>query len=252
MNGDNDAHKADFLNMNVGFITVATGKYVEFLGKLVPSLFNHVLSKHDVAIFIFTDSNIDHLTSKYKAIKINHKKLGWPLDTLMRFHAICSHEEKLAFQDVLYYIDADMEAVASVGDEILPDNDLVAVLHPGYVNSREKPYERNLISTAYVERGKISDYYQGCLYGGMKTKFLDMCHTLKANIDRDFKKGYIARWHDESHINRYFIDHPPKSLPPMYAYPEILIVDEFQKRAYNIPPDMKIVHLLKDHAQYQT
>lgn len=237
---------------NIGFITIATGKYIEFLDRLVPSVFKYVLNKHNITMFIFTDGNIDHLIPRDRIIKIDYKRLGWPLDTLMRFHAICDNEESMISQDILFYIDADMETVDSVGDEILPDNDLVAVLHPGYINSVEKPYERNIISTACVENGINANYYQGCLYGGLKDKFLEMCHTLKDNIDEDFKKDHIAIWHDESHINKYFIDHPPKSLPPMYAYPEILIVDEFQRKSYNIPADMKIIHLLKNHAMYQT
>ena len=49
-----------------------------------------------------------------------------------------------------------------------------------------------------------------------------MVGQLATNVNRDLHKNHIAVWHDESHLNRYFIDHPPKTLSPSYSYPERL------------------------------
>ena len=45
-----------------------------------------------------------------------------------------------------------------------------------------------------------------------------MALTIERNIKKDMKEHrYIAVWHDESHLNRYLIDHPPtKLLSPEY------------------------------------
>jgi histo-blood group ABO system transferase len=48
-----------------------------------------------------------------------------------------------------------------------------------------------------------------------------MAHYMQENIKADLAKNIIAIWHDESHLNRYFIDNKPtKILSPSYCYPE--------------------------------
>ena len=48
-----------------------------------------------------------------------------------------------------------------------------------------------------------------------------MIAELEKRIDEDEAHGVIAKWHDESQLNRYIIDHPAyRILTPSYAYPE--------------------------------
>ena len=47
-----------------------------------------------------------------------------------------------------------------------------------------------------------------------------MAETLRHNIDADSAENFIAVWHDESHMNRYFVDHPTLMLSRLYAYPQ--------------------------------
>ena len=47
-----------------------------------------------------------------------------------------------------------------------------------------------------------------------------MCEVLNNNINEDLKKGIIAVWHDESHLNSYLVDKKVKLLNPSYGYPE--------------------------------
>ena len=47
-----------------------------------------------------------------------------------------------------------------------------------------------------------------------------MIDELDRNVSIDLEKDIIAIWHDESHMNRYFVDNKPKTLKPNYAYPE--------------------------------
>ncbi len=64
-----------------------------------------------------------------------------------------------------------------------------------------------------------------------------MSQAIETNIDSDLNKGIIAVWHDESHLNRYFIDHPPtKILCPSYCYYE----------RTNLPFSKKIITVDKD------
>ena len=113
------------------------------------------------------------------------------------------------------------------------------------------PYERRKISEAYVDiNGEM--YWQGCLWGGQGKQVIQLCETLASRVDKDLKKDVIAEWHDESHLNKFFIENQERvySLGPEYAFPEAYYSDP--DRMYNYPhidPDKKkIVHLLKNNS----
>ena len=76
---------------------------------------------------------------------------GFP--TLNRYKTILSQRELLEQFDYLYYMDVDMLAVDTIGDEIL--GDLVAVQHPGFIGKVGTP-ERRSRSAASGGRG-LSD-----------------------------------------------------------------------------------------------
>jgi Glycosyltransferase family 6 len=112
-----------------------------------------------------------------------------------------------------------------VGKEILPgkENDyLIGVNHPCFYNkmNSEFSYERRENSTAYIPYGSGKSYFQGCISGGRAEEYLIMSKEIQENIDIDLKNEVVAIWHDESHLNKYFLNRKPKILPPSYAYPE--------------------------------
>ncbi len=99
-------------------------------------------------------------------------------------------------------------------------------------------YDENPKSKACVSKNEGHIYYYGGFNGGSTDQFLAMSNCLKTNIDADLQNDVIALWHDESHLNRYFIDHPPAIvLSPSYSYPE----------KWNLPFEKKILALKKDH-----
>jgi hypothetical protein len=49
-------------------------------------------------------------------------------------------------------------------------------------------------------------YYQGCLWGGKVPDVLEMIEELESRVNEDLKNNVIAVWHDESHMNKYFIE----------------------------------------------
>ena len=56
--------------------------------------------------------------------------------------------------------------------------------------------------------------------GGTSAAFLEMARTLNKAIEEDLKKNVIARWHDESHLNRYIVDRDDyRLLNSEYCYP---------------------------------
>lgn len=142
---------------------------------------------------------------------------GWPAATLYRYHVILENAEQLQY-DYLYLSDADMRFEAPAGEKILAP--LVGTLHPGYVHRRSGlPYEERPESAAFVPSGHT--YYAGGFVGGEREAFLDLARKIAFAIDEDDRNGILARWHDESHLNRVFSESPPDmALPPSYSYPD--------------------------------
>jgi histo-blood group ABO system transferase len=204
----------------VGLLIIATNKYIDFAINLIKSADEYFLPNQDVEYFLFTnhqDLKIDSCR-KVNLIKTSHKP--WPWMTLGRYEIFYSKKQKLLQQDYLFYCDADMRFCDMVGDEILSKR--VATQHPGYFNTRGTP-ETNPNSLACVFEFENMQYFAGGFNGGESVEYIKMSEILSNNINEDLKKNIIAVWHDESHINRYFIDNPPtKILDPGYCYGESL------------------------------
>lgn len=227
--------------MKIGILIIATGKYTKFIPPLYKSIKKHFFKKEDVNLFVFTDGNIPE---NEKIIKIYQEHLGWPHATLKRFEIFNKHKEILSKMDYLFYCDADMLFVSDVNKEILPEKDsngLVGVIHPGFYNKNKSlyTYERNEKSLAYISFNEGEMYYAGGFNGGTSESFLKMSKNLSNNIQKDLENNIIAVWHDESHLNRYFIDNIPKKLSPSYCYPE----------SWNLPFDKKLLALDKNHTE---
>ncbi len=223
----------------VGLLVMATGKYTYFLDKLFVSADQFFLSNHDCTYFVFTDGQVpesDHV------VRIEQKRLGWPYDTMMRFKVYYDSSAQFKDFDYLFACDADMLFIDTVGDEILGDR--VATQHPGFSlpYQRHDDYERNRASTACVYENEGHYYFAGGFYGGSTQEFLQMAYNCAQNITIDLSHNIIAQWHDESHLNRYFIDYPPTViLSPSYCYPDL----------WDLPFDRKLLALTKNHAEFR-
>lgn len=171
---------------------------------------------HDVTYFVFTDG--EKLLEAKDVIKIRQENFGWPYVTLKRFQVYEEHAKLFEKMDYLFAIDADLIFVAPVGEEML--SNLVATQHPAFVKKRGD-YENKKISAAYVGPHEGKHYFSCSLYGGRKNEFLNLVKEARKCVDADLEKKFISRWHDQSYLNRYLVDHPPtRILNPSYCYPE--------------------------------
>jgi hypothetical protein len=142
---------------------------------------------------------------------------GYPNETLFRYHTFLREEWLLQKYDRLYYVDSDMLFVAPISEEEIFADGITAVQHPSYVGGLGTP-ETRPESTAYLPEPRI--YFAGGFIGGLTTDFLDMAGAIDEKIAIDNHHGIMAKYHDESHLNRYLFDHPPaKVLTPSFCYP---------------------------------
>ena len=74
---------------------------------------------------------------------------------------------------------------------------------------------------------------------------VELVKELDRRTKVDEANGIIAKWHDESQINKYFIERKRlvHTLDPCYAHPEVF--DSM------MPDEPKIVHLAKENSEYQ-
>jgi len=221
--------------MKIGLLIIATNKYVDFLQPLISSADEFFLPNKDVTYFVFTNTDIDIKSKRnIKKIEVAHRE--WPWMTLGRYKIFTENSSYLSDMNYLYYCDADMRFENIVSDEIL--SDLVATQHHGYYMTRGTP-ETRPESLACVYDNEDMQYFAGGFNGGTLESYLKMAKKLSDNIDTDYSKGIIAIWHDESHINRYFIDNKPTLiLNPSYCYYENSTDARFEK---------KLIALIKNH-----
>lgn len=212
--------------MRIAHLIIATGpKYHQYVNPLIESA-NKFFVPHDT--ILWTDGPF---ASQSGFTVIRQPYLGFPKETLHRYHTFLAQAELIRGYDMVFYSDVDMLFVAPVELGTIASNGITATLHPGYVVTRTHPKwgltqtsgtpERNHQSAAYIPKGANNSYYCGGFNGGESNAFLRMSHEIRRMVDQDHDNGFTAVWHDESHLNRYLFDHPPaKVLSPSFCYPE--------------------------------
>ena len=216
--------------IKVGILYVCTGKYVTFWEDFFKSAEAKLLTECEKHYFIFTDAGAVFGEENCNRIhRIYQENLGWPGNTLYRYHIFCRNSDVLQNMDYLFFINANVIVNEKVREEeFLPvDEALLFVQHPLFYNkpSYDFTYERRKKSTAYIPFGEGSVYICGGCNGGKTADYMKMAHHIAENVDIDDKNGVVAIWHDESHINRYLVDCqknniPYKILDPGYCYPD--------------------------------
>lgn len=219
--------------MNVAIIVVATGPYIKFFRKLYASIEKYFLPGVQKTVILFTDSK-EEWGPRVQIVPA--LQLPWPLPSLLRFDRFA--QLNLSSYDYVYYLDADQEIVSEIGQEIFTvKGQLVGVVHPFSPNQNSWLFETDSKSEAYCNPMLVSTYYHASFFGGHTEDFVSMAKVCARNIAKDLSHLFIARWFDESHLNKYFAIHPPKALPSTYSYPSYALVDN---------PEKKIIHYAKD------
>jgi histo-blood group ABO system transferase len=206
--------------MKICIVTIATNKYIQFVERLLNDVDQYFLNGHDIECLLFTDHEVE-ASDNVKVSQISHKP--WPEPALKKYNYINSQSEYLKKFDYIYLFDSDVGILDNVGDEVLQE--LVGVLHPYKIMESKEiyPYEKRKQSTAYISDENHNRYYAAAFVGGKSQNFLKMSKIISERVDQDEKNGIIAKWHDESHLNKYFNENPPVSLSPSYMFPEELI-----------------------------
>ena len=238
--------------MKVAISFLGTGKYLDFLPKYYENIEKYFLPNSEKTILAFTDGELDGTPENLKVFSQEH--LDWPYITLKRFEIINKAREIISNHDWFVFIDGDALVVDRIDEEdFFTDKPLFGVHHPCHYlkmpphNQYPGAYEitENCNAAVDLEKYQPKVYYQGCFWGGRTPEVCAMIDELEYRVGDDLKRNVVALWHDESHLNKYFIENPDlvHTYGPEYAFPEVF------KDQCTFEP--KIVHLAKDNSEYQ-
>jgi histo-blood group ABO system transferase len=225
------------MRKKIGLLIIATNKYIDFLQPLITSA-DKYFNPGDVTYFIFSDKELE-VSSSRNIIKTYTEHKDWPWMTLGRYEIFFKNSDIFKDMDYLFYSDADMLFCSNIGEDILSNR--VATQHPAFRGSRGTP-ETNPLSLACVYEHEHMEYFAGGFNGGTTEEYLKMCDIISFKIREDFKKNIIAIWHDESHMNRYFIDNPPTTI----------LNADYCTPSNQITTRTRIAALVKEHEKYRT
>jgi len=190
-----------------------------------------------VTFFVFTDDpkSAEIFAKELKNVTVRAFKIesfGWPEATLLRYAIFSSHIQEMN-SDILMHLDADMlfseNPWSRVRSRLIQER-ICLVLHPGfwrpvgtkrvalYVLNPELAYkdlrmkikvgglgawEENPESRAYVARNLRRNYYCGGTWFGKNVAIRDLLNQLAQQVSSDRNRNLTAKWHDESHINKW-------------------------------------------------
>ncbi|XP_063172240.1 N-acetyllactosaminide alpha-1,3-galactosyltransferase-like isoform X2 [Candoia aspera] len=145
----------------------------------------------------------------------------WQDVSMMRMKTIGDLvEECIRYEvDFVFCMDVDQVFQRDYGVEALDES--VAQLHAWFYNMQKMSftYERNPASAAYISYEEGDYYYHGAVFGGTPLQILNLTRQCYQGILRDKEQDMEAIWHDESHLNKYFLlNKPAKLLSPEYCW----------------------------------
>lgn len=234
--------------MKFGIVIIATKNYKLFLNRLINSLEKFFNPSGGKKYFLITDEKLDWF-DKYPSIDwtyIEHEPT--PLIAVKKYEYISKILNKLKEFDYVMYIDSDMELINFISEDKfdIKDKKYFSVCHPlAFKDQNFWTVEKNKLSKAYIGDRNGATYVQSCLWGTKGEHVEYMVTTMKNNTNEDLKNGIIAIWHDESYLNKFFVDHKDEIFILNYgfAHPE----------NWNMPCkfDKLIIHRHKNVNLYQ-
>lgn len=192
--------------MKAAVISINIGAYLVFWKKFYETAEINFLPECCKEYFVFTDSGQAVYFNHENVHIIKQEDMGWPFNTMKRFHMFCRIEKELRKFDYIFFANANCEFIQPFMNEFLiKGKKLITVEHPGMHNVKKKklPYERRKESRACVLTQDSGIYVQGAFFGGTSDAFLKMAYELNKLTEEDLEEGIIAQWHDESFLNMY-------------------------------------------------
>ncbi|XP_032567004.1 histo-blood group ABO system transferase 1-like [Chiroxiphia lanceolata] len=212
-------------NLVTGVVTFAVRKHVQFIEGFIRSANKYFLAGYRVNFYLFTDNpeKISHpqmAPENHLFVIPVHNHSRWQDVSTSHMDIINTyiHSQFQYEVDCLYSIDIDVQLLAHIGVEII--DTLVGTLSSWQFTTHHenKAYETRPESQAAIPKGEGDFYYTSSFYGGSVSEVYKLTRDCFKGIMEDRENGIEARWHDESHLNKYVLYHKPMRLPSPEYY----------------------------------
>jgi hypothetical protein len=248
-----------------GVVSIATGsKYRMYWTNQVRSFKETCPDFSEIQFYLLTD-NPNEMIKLSKDLNMRLKvfeipSYGWPEATLLRYREILKIKMSLS-EEVLIYLDADMLVRQDFFKSIESNawlGGIALVAHPGFWRPKDclklnfylaspkslisdtfnflrfgglGSWETRRASAAFVSRRKRDLYVCGGTWMGLRDEFLRMVEVCASSVDSDLSFGIVAKWHDESHLNKWKSLNTATILNPSFCfdptYPQLKDLPEY-------------------------
>lgn len=197
-------------------IVLATNNYLPIGLRLISKIHKHYKNIDNLDIHLVTDRDVSDKVKYDNVIFHNRVAKDWTLSTVLKLD-VCKYVCENYDYNYIGCLDADTNIHKDFSeDEIFAESFVMKHASTGITPPREH-YESNPKSSAYVDPSEYREiYYQTCYFGGNKQIMLDMVNLAIELRDIDFNNNIVAKWTDESYLQKYFIKNPPlKEFEPL-------------------------------------
>jgi hypothetical protein len=237
---------------SLGILSVATNKYIDYWKELASSVDSCSPSEGvKVRMYVFTDQ-VDRANKHAETLRnvdvkpIEIESLKWPEATLFRYRIFDKYLPDIQ-EELLMHLDADMKVEKWFVDDIPATlkGGIGLVSHPGYYRPRfwsknifywKNPrniwvdirmrfveggigsWDKNEDSPAFVPKPQRHNYVCGGTWIGWRDQFASMVTELSILEQKSTNKGVMPRWHDESILNKWYVDNCPTLLSPAFCF----------------------------------
>ncbi len=210
--------------MKIDIVYIAIGEYEQFWDIFYPSCQTFFCVDAEKNYELFTDSQ-RLFNLNYPNVTV-HKvpDKGFIINVSSKSKFMLSIERQLQQYDYIFYLNGNFRFLSPIwSKEVISETNnfkFTALSFDELLKRKtsEYPYDRNPKCGAYIPPNIGKRYYQGGFFGGSFTEMMNFNRWASRKIEKDLKKGIIARFHDESYLNKYLIDKTPHIINNKYAY----------------------------------
>uniref|UniRef100_H2N831 Alpha 1,3-galactosyltransferase 2 n=1 Tax=Pongo abelii TaxID=9601 RepID=H2N831_PONAB len=212
-------------NLTMGLTVFAVGRYLEkYLERFLETAEQHFTAGQSVVYYVFTErpGSVPCVAlGPGRRLRVERvaRERRWQDVSMARMRTLHAAPGGRLGREAhfVFCMDVDQHFSGTFGPEALAE--LVAQLHSWHYHwpSWLLPFERDAHSAAAMAWGEGDFCYHAAVFWGSVAALRGLTAHCVGGLAWDRARGLEARWHDESHLNKFFLL-PAKVLSPEFCW----------------------------------